>query len=364
MTTKVPEKMNAAVYRGESVVSVDAVDTPAIGAGEILVRVEACGVCHTDLKKIEYNLLKPPRIFGHETAGVVAAVGANVTRFRPGDRVIAFHHIPCGSCFYCERKLYAQCPVYKKVGITAGFEPAGGGFAQYIRVMDWIVERGVEKIPEGVPFETAAFVEPVNTCVKAVEQCDPRPGDVVLVQGQGPIGLIFTMLLKLKGCTVVATDTIASRLELSKKSGAAFALDPRASDVAAKLKELTEGRGADLVIVATAAKGLVEEAVQCTRPGAKIMLFAQTSDKERIELSGASICVGERSLLGCYSASVDLQAESARLVFSGELPVHLLVSHRVPLDKIEFAFRLATHPGEFPGENPLKIIVRPQELSI
>lgn len=356
--------MNAAVYRGESVVSVDAVDTPAIGAGEILVRVEACGVCHTDLKKIEYNLLKPPRIFGHETAGVVAAVGANVTRFRPGDRVIAFHHIPCGSCFYCERKLYAQCPVYKKVGITAGFEPAGGGFAQYVRVMDWIVERGVEKIPEGVPFETAAFVEPVNTCVKAVEQCDPRPGDVVLVQGQGPIGLIFTMLLKLKGCTVVATDTIASRLELSKKSGAAFALDPRASDVAAKLKELTEGRGADLVIVATAAKGLVEEAVQCTRPGAKIMLFAQTSDKERIELSGASICVGERSLLGCYSASVDLQAESARLVFSGELPVHLLVSHRVPLDKIEFAFRLATHPGEFPGENPLKIIVRPQELSI
>jgi L-iditol 2-dehydrogenase len=357
------ENMLAAVYRGNSVVSVDEVARPEIGDGEILIRVEACGVCHTDLKKIEYNLLAPPRIYGHETAGVVSNVGRKVTKFKPGDRVIVFHHIPCGTCFYCSRKLYAQCAVYKKVGVTAGFEPAGGGFSQYVRVMDWIVERGVEKIPDGVPFEVAAFVEPVNTCVKAVEQCDPQADDVVLVQGQGPIGLIFTMLLKLRGCTIVATDTILQRLELAKECGATFAMDPRTGDVSGKLKELTDGRGADMVFVATNVKGLVEEAVRSTRPGAKIMLFAQTSDKERIELSGASICVGERSLLGSYSASVDIQKEAADLVFSGKLPVHLLISHRLPLDKIEFAFRLATHPGEFPGENPLKIIVRPQELS-
>jgi L-iditol 2-dehydrogenase len=227
--------------------------------------------------------------------------------------------------------------------------------------MDWIVEHGVEKIPDGVPFEVAAFVEALNTCLKAVRQCDPQPDDVVLVQGQGPIGLLFTMLLNLRGCTILATDTIPRRLELSKLCGAAFALDPRATDVSAKLKELTDGRGADIVFVATNVKGLVEEAVLSSRPGAKIMLFAQTSDKERIELSGASVCVGERSLLGSYSASVDIQKESADLVFGGKLPLHLLISHRVPLDKIEFAFRLATHPGEFPGENPLKIIVRPQD---
>lgn len=353
--------MRAAVYRGNSMVSVDDIATPEIGDREILIRVEACGVCHTDLKKIEYNLLPPPRIYGHETAGVVAHVGREVKTLQPGDRVIVFHHIPCGKCFYCLRKLYAQCPVYKKVGVTAGFEPAGGGFSEYVRVMDWIAERGVEKIPPGVPFEVAAFVEPVNTCLKAVEQCDPQPDDVVLVQGQGPIGLLFTMLLKLRGSTIVATDTIPRRLELARRCGAAFAMDPRNGDVAAKLRELTEGRGADMVFVATNAKGLVEEAVSVSRPGAKIMLFAQTSDKERIELSGASVCVGERWLLGSYSASVDLQRESAELVFSGKLPVDLLISHRVPLDKIEFAFRLATHPGDFPGENPLKIIVRPQE---
>jgi len=122
-----------------------------------------------------------------------------VTKFKPGDRVVAFHHVPCRACFYCDRKLYAQCEGYKRVGITAGYEPAGGGFAQYIRVMDWIVREGVERIPDGVSFEAASFVEPVNTCHKAVVAMDPQPGDVVLIQGQGPIGLIFTMLVARTG---------------------------------------------------------------------------------------------------------------------------------------------------------------------
>ncbi len=151
--------MYAAVYRGKQRVEIEEVPVPLIGPGELLIEVEACGICHTDLKKIEYGLLTPPRIFGHETAGRVAAVGEGVTRFAVGEAVIAFHHIPCGDCFYCTRRLYAQCAGYLKVGITAGFEPAGGGYAQFARVMPWIVERGVEKIPAGVSFEQASFVE-------------------------------------------------------------------------------------------------------------------------------------------------------------------------------------------------------------
>jgi len=162
--------MRAAVYRGDSRLSVELVPTPRIGRGEILVRVESCGICHTDLKKIEHNLLIPPRVFGHEIAGVVADTGAGVSKFSPGDRVVVFHHIPCSACFYCRKGLYAQCQAYKKVGVTAGFEPAGGGFSEYVRVMDWIVERGVERIPEGVSFDRACLVEPMNTCLKAVEQ--------------------------------------------------------------------------------------------------------------------------------------------------------------------------------------------------
>src|ERR1041385_6819447 len=186
--------MRAAVYRGSGRVEVEAIPVPEIGPEEILVRVETCGICHTDLKKIAYDLLEPPRVYGHETAGVVAAVGSHVKRFRPGDRVVVLHQIPFGECFYCRRKLFAQCPVYKRVGVTAGFEPAGGGFAQYVRVMDWIVERGVEKIPEGGSFDQACVVEPVNTCLKGFKQIDPQPDDNVAILGQGPIGLIFTLM--------------------------------------------------------------------------------------------------------------------------------------------------------------------------
>ncbi len=348
--------MRAAVYKGDSVVAVEHVPTPEIGPGELLVRVEACGVCHTDLKKIEYNLLAPPRIYGHETAGVVVRAGRGVRKFAPGDRVVVFHHIPCSDCFYCRKKLYAQCPVYKKVGVTAGFEPAGGGFSQFVRVMDWIVERGVEKIPDGVSFDRASFVEPVNTCLKAVVQCAPGPGEVALILGQGPIGLLFTMLVRRSGAHVIATETIPSRRALSSRCGAGLVLDPRADDVAARVSALSEGRGADLVIVAVSVPGLVEQAVKCSRPGARILLFAQTSDKEKIELPGAAVCMGERSIFGCYSASVDLQKQSAELVFSGDLPVELLVSHRLPLAKVSSAFDLALHPDS----ESLKIILEPQ----
>jgi L-iditol 2-dehydrogenase len=348
--------MRAAVYKGASLVEVESVPIPQIGPGEILIRVEACGICHTDLKKIEYNLLAPPRIYGHETAGVVAAVGSGVTRFSPGDRVIVFHHIPCGSCFYCQRKLYAQCPIYKRVGVTAGYEPAGGGFAQYVRAMDWIVERGVEKIPDGVSFDQACFVEPVNTCLKGVKLSNPQAGDVAVVLGQGPIGLIFTMMVARTGARVLATDTMEVRRGLARKFGAEQAFDPRDGEFSKYVKDVTDGRGADLVIIAASAKGIVEQAVQCTRPGARILLFAQTSHQERIEVSGASICMEERTLFGSYSASVDIQKESADLVFSGALPVEQLVSHRYPLSQIHQGIERALHPDD----GSLKIVVQPQ----
>jgi L-iditol 2-dehydrogenase len=351
--------MHAAVYRGRSTIGIEEIPIPAIGPGEILIRVEACGICHTDLKKIEHNLLAPPRIYGHETAGVVAAVGSGVMSYRPGDRVVAFHHIPCLDCFYCHHKLFAQCPVYKKVGITAGFEPAGGGFAQYVRVMDWIVDRGVERIPDGISFERATLVEPLNTCLKAVTQCDPQPGEFVAILGQGPIGLMFTMLVHRTGARIAATDAIPERLAVSARCGADYTWDPRQAAVADEIKRQTGGRGADLVIVAASVAGIVDQAMACSRPGARVLLFAQTSAAERIEVAGSDICVSERTLFGCYSASVELQRASAYLVFGGELPVEELISHRLPLGNIRSGIDLALHPGP----KSLKIIVQPQRWS-
>ncbi len=348
--------MKAAVYKGARGVEVESIPVPEIGRGEVLIRVEACGICHTDLKKIEYDLLPPPRVYGHETAGVIAAVGEGVTKYQPGDRVVVFHHIPCGRCFYCSKKLYAQCAVYKKVGVTAGYEPAGGGFSQYVRVMGWIVERGIEKIPDGVSFDQASFVEPVNTCVKGIHQLEAQAGDVIAILGQGPIGLIFTMLAARTGARIVATDTMQHRRTLALGFGAEKAFDPRDQAFDSALREMTSGRGADLVIIAASARGVVEQAVSSSRPGAKILLFAQTSHQERIEVSGADICMGERVLCGSYSASVDVQKEAAGLVFSGALPVERLVSHRFALSDIHVGIERALHPEP----ESLKIVVHPQ----
>ena len=356
-----PVSMQAAVYRGAGEVSVESAAVPAIGPGELLVRVESCGICHTDLKKILHNLLPPPRIFGHETAGTVVEAGPGAGDFRPGDRVALFHHVPCRKCFYCLRRLYAQCETYKRVGITAGYEPSGGGFAQYVRVMDWITSHGVVRIPAGVSFDRACFVEPVNTCLKAVVKCEIQAGECVAVLGQGPIGLLFTMLLVRRGATVFAADPVAERRELALELGAAGVFDPhRQHDgppLLAAVREFTAGRGCDAVFVAAAAPGLPAQAVDLTRPGGRVLLFAQTSPGQTMELDAAAICAQERLVLGCYSADIDLQEESARLVFDGDLPVEALISHRLPLAEIRSGIRMA----KLPEAGSLKIIVHPQK---
>src|SRR6202047_1013693 len=194
-------RMRAGVYRGKGRVTVESVPIPEIGEGELLFRVAACGICGTDIKKIQHGFIAPPQILGHELAGTVVKVGRGVTKFKPGDRVVSFHHIPCDACFYCRRKLFSQCAGYKKVGLTAGFDPNGGGFAEYVRAMPWIVDHGMLGLPADVTFEEATFVEPVITCLKAVRKARAAAGETVLVIGQGPIGLLVAMLGKPQGGT-------------------------------------------------------------------------------------------------------------------------------------------------------------------
>src|SRR6476646_9163002 len=184
----VPQVMRAGVYRGQGQIGVETVPVPEIQTGEILIRVAACGICGTDVKKVRHDLVRPPQILGHEIAGTVVKVGTDVEPWSSGDRVISFHHIPCGNCFYCKRQLFSQCPQYKNTGVTAGFDPNGGGFAEYVRVMPHIVNRGVVAIPDDVSFEQATFVEPVNTCLKAIRKARVAPEEVVFVIGQGPVG--------------------------------------------------------------------------------------------------------------------------------------------------------------------------------
>ena len=350
----IPTTMLAAVYRGVNDVRLETVPVPEIGAGELLVRVHTCGVCGTDLKKIASGSHSAPRIFGHETSGVVAAVGAGVREFEPGDRVVVFHHIPCRQCYYCRHKTFAQCPTYKKVGCTAGFEPSGGGFAEYVRVMDWIVKQGTMKIAEGVSFEQACFVEPVNTCMKGMDALRLQRGETILVIGQGPIGIILSVLARRAGATVITSDLYPERLRITKSLGFERAIDASQNDAVRSVREWTEGRGADAVILAVGNNGLIRPAMDAARPGGRVLLFAQTQRGE-VVVDPAAICVDEKALVGSYSASVDLQEESVRFVMDREMDLERLISHRFPLQESARALELAAHPQ--PAS--MKVVIQP-----
>ena len=354
----IPSTMLAAVYRGTNDVRLETVPVPKIGSGELLIRVHTCGICGTDLKKIATGSHSAPRIFGHETSGTVAAVGPDVRDFREGDRVVVFHHIPCGQCFYCRNKTFAQCDTYKKVGCTAGFEPSGGGFAEYVRVMDWIVRRGTVRIPNGVSFERACFVEPVNTCMKGIAALRLQAGETVLVIGQGPIGIILSLLAKRAGARVVTSDLYPRRLTISKSFGLGLSIDASHSNAVDGVRELTDGRGADAVILAVGGNGLIRPGIEAARPGGRVLLFAQTVRGE-VTIDPASVCVDEKTLLGSYSASVEMQEESVRFVMDREVELERLISHRFPLSRSVEALHLAAHPQP----DSMKIVIQPGSVA-
>jgi L-iditol 2-dehydrogenase len=351
---EIPSTMTAAVYRGVNDVRLEEVPVPEIGPGEILVRVHTCGICGTDLKKISTGSHSAPRIFGHETSGVIVKVGEDVRKFSAGERVVLFHHIPCGECYYCRQKTVAQCATYKKVGCTAGFEPSGGGFAEYVRVMDWIVEKGTVRIPDGISFEQACFVEPVNTCIKGIETLRLRAGETVLVMGQGPIGLILATLAKRAGVRVITSDLHPARLTIANSFGLKLTVDASKADAGQAVREMTEGRGADAVILAVGGNSLIRPAIDATRPGGRVLLFAQTVRGE-VAIDPAAVCVDEKTLLGSYSASVDLQEESVRFVMNREMDLERLISHRFPLESGVEALKLAAHPQP----DSMKIVIQP-----
>ena len=355
---KIPSTMRAVVYRGINDMRLETVPVPQIGPGELLIKIATCGVCGTDLKKIHMGSHSAPRIFGHEMAGVVAAVGAGVTQFAVGDRVMSFHHVPCGQCYYCRKNTPAQCPLYKKTGATAGFDPSGGGFAEYIRVMDFVVaNRGVVHVPDGVPFEQAAFVEPLMTVLKGTKLLNLAADDTVLVIGQGPIGLMHATLAKRTGARVLTSDLFAERHAIAARFGLTNPIHAGTENVVERVFAETEGRGADAVILAVGGNALIRTAMDAVRPGGKVMLFAQTQHGEA-NFDPAAVCVDEKTLLGSYSSSFPILDEVTVLVFDGYrngFDLTPLISHRFPFEEAVEAIEIASNPG--PGS--MKIMMEP-----
>ena len=355
---QIPATMQAAVYRGINDIRIETLPVPAIGPGELLVKIATCGICGTDLKKIHMGSHSAPRIFGHEMAGTIVRVGSGVSRFRLGERVMVFHHVPCGHCYYCRKQTPAQCLVYKKVGTTAGLEPSGGGFAEYIRVMDWIVEMGgVVRIPDGVPFEQAAFMEPVNTVLKAVKRLNLASDETVLVIGQGPIGLMLAALSHRSGARVLTSDLYPERHAIAAKFGLHDPIDPSKENVIERARAVTEGRGADVVILAVGGSSHIQTAMDAVRPGGKVMLFAQTQHGQATFDPG-QVCMDEKALIGSYSSSFEILDEVTDLVMGGYrkgFDLTQLISHRFPLERAVEAIEVASQPHP----DSMKIMIEP-----
>lgn len=340
----VPKTMRAGVYRDKGVVRVEQVPVPEAGPGEVLIKVAACGICGTDIKKIFQRYVEPPQILGHELAGTVVAVGQGVTKWKTGDRVMSFHHTPCGKCFFCEKRLFSQCKQYKTTGLTAGFAPNGGGFAEYVKAMPWVTKRGIVALPDAVSFEEGTFIEPINTIVKAVQKARVAPGETVLILGCGPIGLQLLMVSKLETDKLYTSDPISQRRAKSLELGAIESFDPTNVKLVEQVRARTDGRGADAVLVAVAHPSVVTDALAAARPGGRVLLFAANDPVTRIEFPAAAVGIDEKEILGSYSAAVDIQDSAAELVLGRKLPVMEIVTHRFPLDRIQEALELASKP--------------------
>jgi L-iditol 2-dehydrogenase len=349
----VPKTMQAGVYREKGIVRVEEVPVPEVGDGEVLIKVAACGVCGTDIKKIFQRYVEPPQILGHELAGTVVAIGRGVTRWKLADRVMSFHHIPCGKCFYCQNRLFSQCQQYKTTGLTGGFTPNGGGFAQYVKAMPWVSERGIVALPDNVSFDEATFIEPINTIAKAVQKARVAAGETVLVAGCGPIGLQLLMVAKLEGARVYTSDPMSVRRAKSLTLGAVESFDPSNGKLVEEIRARTSGRGADAVLVAVAHPSVVIDALAVARPGGRVLLFAANDPVTRIEFPAAAVGIDEKEILGSYSAAVDIQDSAAALVLEKKLPVMEIVTHRFPLVRIQEALELAARPTE----ESLKILI-------
>jgi L-iditol 2-dehydrogenase len=350
----IPTTMRAGVFREKSIVRVEEVPVPEVGPGEVLIKVAACGVCGTDIKKIFHRYVEPPQILGHELGGTVVALGAKVTQWKPGDRVMSFHHVSCGNCFYCERRLFSQCKQYKTTGLTAGFTPNGGGFAEYVKAMPWVAARGIVALPDNVTFEEATFIEPINTILKAVQKARVASGETVLVIGCGPIGLQLLMVAKLEGPRLYTSDPMAVRRAKSVTLGAIESFDPSDGKLVEQIRARTDGRGADAVLVAVAHPSVIVEALAAARPGGRVLLFAANDPVTKIEFPAAAVGIDEKEILGSYSAAADIQEAAAGLVLQKKLPVMDIVTHRFPLDRIQEALELAARPTA----ESLKILIK------
>ena len=341
--------MRVAMYYSNQDVRVEEMPVPAIGPGELLLRVAASGICGSDVMEW-YRLTRAPLVLGHEVAGEVVQVGEGVERFREGDRLVVTHHVPCNACHHCLTGHHTVCDTLRQTH----FDP--GGFSEYLRVPAINVDRGAFKLPEGVSFEDASFAEPLACVLRGQQRANIQAGQNVIVLGSGLAGLLHINLARTLGAgRILATDVVDFRLNAARKFGANYTISAK-DDVPARLREVNDGRLADLVIVCTGAPPALNQALQSVERGGTVLFFAPTEPGVTLPVSVNDVFfTNDVTLTTTYAASPANLESSLELIGAGSVKVGDMITHRLGLAETGIGFKLTAE-----AQSSLKVIVDPQ----
>ncbi len=342
--------MKAAVYHDIGDIRYEEIAQPAIGPGEVLVRLGVCGLCGTDIHKILHKSVKTPAVLGHEVAGEVVETGSGVTSVRVGDRVFVAHHVPCFTCRHCLRGHHTLCAQFRATNLDPG------GFAEYIRVSAAHVKSTLLPIPDGVTDAQAAMTEPLATVVHGAKLLRVMHGDRVLVMGAGQIGVIWAQILRnMNADTVIVSDVSEFKLQQARRFGADVTVDVTRENLVDAVRDATEGLGVDVVVIAVGVSQLLAEAVSCCAPGGQVMVFAGFDEKPIVPIDASRFFNSEISIIGSYSSMPTEYAPSLAMIAKGLIRVDEMITHRFPLSQLQQAVDVATNPAA----GSLKVILTP-----
>lgn len=342
--------MRVAMYYRNNDIRIEEMSIPRIGPGELLMRVEASGICGSDVLEW-YRLKKAPLVLGHEVAGQVVKVGLGVTKYKVGDRIAAAHHVPCNTCYYCLTGHHTACETLRRTN----FNP--GGFSEYIRLPSINVDRGVYLIPDELCYEEATFHEPLGCVIRAQKIARLTPGQSVLVIGSGIAGLLNVHLAKVSGAArIMAVDIVPYRLKTAQRLGADEAIKP-SEDIRKRFRQLNGGRLADLVIVCTAAEKAYIQALESVERGGTVLFFAPTDPDVKIPVSINDVFFrNDVTLTTSYGASPYDSWLALELIRSSVINVEEMITHRLPLEETGKGFQIVAK-----AKNSMKVIIEPQK---
>ncbi|MBU2608596.1 MAG: zinc-dependent dehydrogenase [Chloroflexi bacterium] len=341
--------MRVAMWYNNRDVRLEEVPTPPIGPGELLVRIEASGICGSDVMEW-YRLDRAPLVLGHEIGGQIVAVGEGVTQYKEGDRVTAAHHVPCNTCHYCLSGHHTICDTLRRTN----FDP--GGFAEYVRLPAINVDRGVFRLPDEVTYEMATFIEPLACVLRSQKQARLQPGQSILVLGSGMAGLLHVLLARATGAgRIIATDVIPYRLKAAERFGADHTISAQEYSPA-RLCELNQGRLADQVIVCTSATSAFEQALASVARGGTVLFFAPTGPDVSIPISINELFFrNDITLTTSYAGSPADHEVALELIRAGSVQVAQMITHRLGLAETGRGFQLVSQ-----GRDSIKVIIEPQ----